>query len=750
MSFFAELKRRNVFKVAAAYIIVGWLIMQAGDVMGPALRLPDWINSALAFFLIMGFPLAMFLAWAYEMTPDGLKKEKDVEPSSSITNMTGQKLNHTIIVLLVVALGYFIWKSQSHQYRNTPETAAAIATQAEPSNPAQTDKKSPDKKSIAVIPFRNRSANKENAEFFSDGVHDELLTNLAKIKELKVISRTSVMTYRDTTKNLRQIGQELGVANILEGGVQRAGDSVRINVQLIDAATDEHLWANVYDRQLSAENVFAIQTEIAKAIASALEATLSPQEQEQLATVPTTNLEAYDNLLIARQLIERSNWQGLWDALSYLNKSIELDPGFVQAHVLLAKTYYNLLATGATTLQEIREPWQMAIQTALSLDDNNASAYAAKAQYLWQTQQQGVEDVFEKARRLEPYNAEIMVMYGEYLRKNFHHDQALPLYQMAKESDPLSIRIQYGLARIHEARGEVSEAFDVYARIRQIDPSSQIGYGPPATLYMLSGDMVQSTNWIFKSLAVDPDDSDLYNWVAMAYIDFDDLVSAGQWLHWIERTKNTNPMTFASLAMLNIYQADVDASMAYTRQAFDKQMPNRWGSDSILVRALLIWALDQAQTGTALAMVRQAHPELFEQIPQVDADNVLQAIDAAHLLQSEKRNDEARILLQVVMAAYAQPYAVTEVWNTTGKAQALALLGETQAALDELRQQVDKGWRFLWRWNTELNPNFEALRKQPEFSDIVEFLRTDMARQREELRVMETAGEIPLPPGDDA
>ena len=180
----------------------------------------------------------------------------------------------------------------------------------------------PNKKSIAVLPFRNRSANEENAEFFSDGVHDELLTNLSRIKALKVISRTSVMRYRDTTMNLRQIGEELGVANILEGGVQRAGDMVRINVQLIDAASDEHLWAKVYDRQLTTGNIFAIQTEIAEAIAKALKATLSPNEHALLTATPTNNLEAYDNLLMGRQLILRGSWHNLRDAQSSLEKAI--------------------------------------------------------------------------------------------------------------------------------------------------------------------------------------------------------------------------------------------------------------------------------------------------------------------------------------------------------------------------------------------------------------------------------------------
>jgi len=748
MSFFNELKRRNVFKVAAAYIIVGWLIMQAGEVMSPALNLPGWVNSMLAFFLILGFPVAMVFAWAFEMTPEGLKKEKEVDRSESVANITGQKLNHAIIGLMAVALLYFAWdKFVASPASGVDQTQ--VATLAENIGTAdESYEQKPDKRSIAVIPFRNRSANEENAEFFSDGVHDELLTNLSRIEELKVISRTSVMAYRDTTKNLRQIGEELGVANILEGGVQRSGDMVRINVQLIDAATDEHLWANVYDRELSAENIFAIQTEIARAIANALKATLTPREQEAIATTPTTNLEALDNLLLARQLIGRGNWQNLRDAQSYLKKVIELDPEFIEAYVLLAQSYFELYSTGAATLQEINTPWGDAIQTALSLDNNHANAQAIYALYLRENGQQGVDAAFEKARQLEPANAEIMAMYASHLRITFRLDQALPLYQAAEAIDPVSIPILFGLARIHEARHETGEARELYARIRQIDPANSTGYGPASGPYMIEGNLVQSLNWLFKALTIDPDDSDLYNWVALMYLDLDDHTSAGKWLTWIKQTLNANPMTPAGMARLSIHLGNIDASIPYTRRAFEENMGDRWGSDSIQVRALLIQALHQGKTSSALEIIRRAHPELFDQPPIINAGNILQAIDAANLLQIENHNDEARDLLLAVIATYEQPYTVSEAGLAPGKAQALALLGEKQAALDELQHQVDSGWRLFWRWHTELNPNFSSLHNDPEFKGIVEFLRTDMARQLEELRVMEANGEIPLPPGE--
>lgn len=749
MSLFKELKRRNVFKVATAYIIVGWLIMQAGEVMGPALHLPDWVNSLLVFFLILGFPLALFFAWAFELTPEGLKKEKDIDKTQSITLATGQKFNYAIIVLMAVALAYFVWD----KFESKPESAVELVQVSPAIEQTKTvtlsDAQKANRKSIAVIPFRNRSANEENAEFFSDGVHDELLTNLSRIDELKVISRTSVMNYRDTTKNMKQIGEELGVANILEGGVQRAGNTVRINVQLIDAATDEHLWANVYDRQLTAENIFAIQSEIARAIARQLEATLSPREQALLATTPTNNLEAYDNWLMARQLINRGNWQNLQDAQSHLKNAIELDPGFTQAHVSLAKTYRALFNTGAATLQESSSPWQQSIQKALSLDANSADAIAEQALYLWFNGMGGVEESFDKALQLEPHNAEIMTLYGAYLRVTFHLDQALALLEKARELDPFSIDILRSLGWVRMARWEMDQALEMYARIRQMDPSSATGYGPVSAIYMYKGDLVQSIDWVFKAMEIDPDDSDLSNWLARLYIDLGDFEGARKWLLWIEQNQNFNPMILSNWAMLNLNEGHLDLAVEDAQQAIDGRLQNRWGSDAVMVRTLLIWALDRDQTSSALEIIRLAHPNLFDTRPVVDSSNVLQAIDTAQLLQHENRDDEAKKLLQAAIAAYEKPYVVTEVWLAQGKANALALLGEKQAALKELRHQVEKGSRLFWRWNTELNPNFISLRDDPEFQAIVEILRTDMARQLEIIRAMEAAGEIQSPPGDE-
>ena len=296
----------------------------------------------------------------------------------------------------------------------------------------------------------------------------------------------------------------------------------------------------------------------------------------------------------------------------------------------------------------------------------------------------------------------------------------------------------------------MDKALELYARIRDIDPSNPNAIGPVAGVYMNIGNMVQSIRWLFKAMAVDPQDSDLSNWVARSYIDFGDHERARQWLDWTEQNQNLNPMTPTNRAMLNIQAGNPDAAIKFARQTLDEQMFNRWGSEPVAIRTLHIWALDQDRVDTALELIRKTHPELFESTPYVDASNVTQAIDTAHLLQTAGQNEVANKLLQTVITAYEARHGMAEAWMVTGKAQTLALLGKKQAALSELRQQVDDGWRTFWHWDTELNPNFESLRDDPEFQAIVEFLRADMARQYVDVQAMEATGEIPSAPGAES
>jgi TolB-like protein len=245
MQLFKDLQRRNVFRVGLAYIVSSWLLIQVADLVLENIGAPDWVMQTIMLLLALGFPVVLFFAWAFEVTPEGIKRESEVDRSVSATHVTGRRLDRAILAVLAVALGYFIWESRFSD-RDRGRVDPAPVQSAGQAEPAAADAETPvgraaaDSRSIAVLPFENRSR-LEDDTFFSEGIHDELLTNLARIGSLRVISRTSVMRYQDTLLSIPEIARELGVATVLEGAVQRAGDTVRINVQLIDAQTDEHL-----------------------------------------------------------------------------------------------------------------------------------------------------------------------------------------------------------------------------------------------------------------------------------------------------------------------------------------------------------------------------------------------------------------------------------------------------------------------------------------------------------------------------
>jgi len=317
-----ELKRRNVFKVGAAYVVLAWLLAQITDVFLEPFGAPDWVIKTVLLVLLIGFPLALFFAWAFEMTPEGIKKERDVDRSQSITTQTGRKLDFVIIFVLIMALGYFAYDKFALE---AERSAAATSTVAEagsvPPEPETVDR------SIAVLPFVNMSDDSGN-EYFSDGISEEILNALAKVKELKVAGRTSSFAFKGKNQDLRQIGDTLGVEHILEGSVRKSGTRIRITAQLIQVDDGFHLWSDSYDRELT--DIFAIQDEIASAILVQLKAHLL-EEEPQIAST-RTNSEAYDLYLLSRQRMYERSGPNIQNAADLLDRAIALDPEYAPAY----------------------------------------------------------------------------------------------------------------------------------------------------------------------------------------------------------------------------------------------------------------------------------------------------------------------------------------------------------------------------------------------------------------------------------
>jgi TolB-like protein/Tfp pilus assembly protein PilF len=447
--FFTELKRRNVYKVAVAYAVAGWLLMQVAATVVPALHLSDAITSAVVLLTLLGFPIALILAWAFELTPEGIKRTEDVASNESITRRTGRKLDFLIIGILLLVIGIFAFG----RFGKRAPTAGQVPS-----------------KSIAVLPFENRSEDKANA-YFADGIQDEILTRLSKIADLKVISRTSTQHYKSAPENLPDIARQLGVAHILEGSVQKSGDAVRVNVQLIKAANDSHLWADTFDRKLT--DIFSVESEVAKAIADQLRAHLSGQEEQVIAAKPTDNPEAYDAYLrgLAYSLKTGNTPANSLGAQKYLREAVRLDPKFALAWALLS--YVDARGYRTLTLQPtlaLREEARQAAETALTLQPNLGEALLAKGQYHYGCLKDYDTAVryFEQARQFLPNSSRIPESLAYVARRRGQWDRSESYFNEAERLDPRNVNLltQHALSymilrRFPDALRKLDQVLDI-------------------------------------------------------------------------------------------------------------------------------------------------------------------------------------------------------------------------------------------------------------------------------------------------
>lgn len=486
MSVFEELKRRNVFRVGVAYAITSWLLLQLSDILVPLLNLPESAQRLVFFLLLIGFIPALIFAWAFELTPEGIKKEKDIDRSQSIATQTGRKLDRAIIVVLVLALAYFAYdKFVAKPITYTEPASVTMESVAEPQ---------PDVKSIAVLPFTTRSTSEED-RFFSDGMHDDLLTQLAKIGSLKVISRTSVMEYRDTEKNLTQIGTELGVANILEGAVQRAGNQVRINVQLIDADTDEHLWAETYDRELSVDNLLTIQSEIAHAITGELQATLSPQEEVELERKLTDSLEAMAAYRNARVLSEFFIEDKLERAEAEIRHALELDPDFAAAWAQLAYIYMARF-WGVEDEASYRDSALAAINKGRAITPDLPELDIVEGYYHYWGYRNYAEAlaVLEPVLAIYPNDSGLLVAMAWVNRRYGRIDVAIDYMKRALILSPRNRELIYSMGETYNAMRDFDQAQIYLDLLLSVDPSTARGY-------QLQGAQLVGRDGDFKSAA---------------------------------------------------------------------------------------------------------------------------------------------------------------------------------------------------------------------------------------------------------
>ena len=458
-SFWGELKRRNVVRVAIAYAVVAWLLLHVADVVLDNIEAPAWVFQTILLLLIIGFPVALLFAWAYELTPEGLKKEKDVDRSESITHITSRKIDFVIIGVLVVAVGFLL---VDKLYPGEGDTAPdeVIATE---------------RKSIAVLPFINMSDDTSN-EYFSDGISEELLNLLTKIPELRVIARTSSFSFKGKDVSITEIAEALNVTHVLEGSVRKSGDQVRITTQLIRASDSSHLWSQSYDRTL--EDIFAVQDEIAAAVVAQLKVKLLGEVPK----VQEADPEAYALLLQARQVWNQGTPEAFEQSIALIHKALAIDSESSLAWGELARAFASHVALNSQLFEATAVQARNAAMRALAIDPDSAVAEAALgevARYSDRDQAAAARH-YERALALEPANTSILTSAGHLATYMGRIDEGIAIYEFVVSRDPVYPRGHITLGWTYMYAERLDEAIASMRTTLMLSPENflaQLGIG---------------------------------------------------------------------------------------------------------------------------------------------------------------------------------------------------------------------------------------------------------------------------------
>jgi TolB-like protein/Flp pilus assembly protein TadD len=471
-NFFSELRRRNVYKVAVAYAVVAWLLIQVATQVFPFFEVPNWAVRLVVLLIIIGFPIALVIAWAFELTPEGLKRT-EVADAAPPPRSRSHAWIYVVLIAGALSVGLFFLG------RFTVSTKQSVSAEVS-------------SKSIAVLPFDNLSRDPDNA-YFASGIQDEIITRLAKIADLKVISRTSTQQYQSKPGNLSEIAKQLGVANILEGSVQKAADQVRVNVQLIQVASDSHLWADTYDRKLV--DIFGVESEIAKTIAESLQAKLTGGEQQALAVKPTNNAEAYEAYLRGLALETRaSSPTDSEKVVGFHERAVQLDPAFALAWARLSRANSQLYFGGLDSTPARRDATERALNTAQKLQPNSPETLLAQAYYqYWVLRDYELaKATFGRARELLPGSSEAPAALALIARRQGQWDQSVAYWEQTLALDPRNTQWLGLAAQTYAMLRQFPAALKTYDRVLDIVPNDPDTVASEARIYQAEGNLEQA------------------------------------------------------------------------------------------------------------------------------------------------------------------------------------------------------------------------------------------------------------------
>lgn len=728
VSIFEELKRRNVYRVGLAYIVLTWLVLQVIDTLGPILDLPEWAPKLVLTILGVGLPAVMLFAWAFEITPEGIKREKDVDRSRSITSNTGQRLDRITIGVLLIAVGMllidkFFVSDASAPVEVVAEDAVPVATELVEEAP-----------SIAVLPFVNMSDDKSST-YFSDGLADTVLHMLSQVRGVRVAARTSSFQFRDQSMDIGEIGEQLNVGAILEGSVQRAGDKIRITAQLIDVENGFHLWSGNFDRDLN--DVFAIQDEIANEVVAALKISLLGEVAGSMDRDQTDNLEAYTEYLLGISDLDEGTSKALSSAMVHLRKAVELDPTYARGWSTLGRAYLLLEDFGSIGKAEGTESARNAAARALELAPESSEALAVLGMAeLLDNNFDEAGQILERAVENGPNDVVALIYYANFLGSEGKPDEKIEVLRKAIRLDPLSEQAYLNLMSTYMSVGQLQEAAVANAKLRSLDPKSPNAVGFGSAIAFERGETAQAIRDMILAQELDQGDPEPAFMLGLMYLSIDMPVEAKQWMDRAVEIDGQHPVSRAAPLFLNYYSQEDNAENArLARQLIDEKIESRRNSRYMAFKVLLDYAVETDEYGVILDALDSVYPHLFGDPPH-SFDKSYMATYMTGIALTRSGEVERGTEFLHWWQSDTEPYE--EIYGIGLSSLSLRLfLGNEDDALASIDSYSKRKYR--WEFNRillERDPLYDRIRDEPEFATLMEDYRANAEVQRQLLQAI--------------